>query len=850
MEYTETFLWKHSLGNKEYQHNMLITQLHDAYDRVHTNAAYVLDKIRVDFPNLTVHDISHVDGLWQVGSVIVGQGYDINPLEGFVLGCAFLLHDAVLSYDAAGGQEQLRSTLEWKDYFADYEKDLSLTKEQQQYEADFKTIRFLHAKYAEDLYDKLFIRSDKSKFYIIEDESLRKHLGRIICKIAASHHWNIDKVEKMGTQFSAPSGFPAEWRINPLKLACILRCADAGHIDSGRAPDYLLKILDLNGVSRDHWIFQNRLSQIDVDTRDSSKVIIKSYFPFTEKDFAAWNVAYEAVCVLNHEIKLSNAVLRKNNVQEFQVKGVSGSESQEELCKYIETEGWKPCDANIHIGNVENLIKNLGGEKLYGKEHKLEIVLRELIQNARDAIAARREIQENFEGQIHISVEEVEGITWFTVKDDGVGMSLRTIKDYLLNFGSSFWASDLSKREYPGLNSSQFKSVGCFGIGFYTVFMVATKVIVETRKYDEGFEDNLVLKFPNGLCLRPIISQKRSVYPTFSTVVRFALDGNKCKWNHTEIIKPNIQGVSSFEVPYSAVVANIVAGLDVDVFYSEHNENEKKVHTNIEKLELGTQEIAEWLKEITYANYRENFYTEYIDQNYKRVRKIIHNGICYGMAALNTLWQSKASYFDVTTIGGLSNFSHAGGGDEFLGCIIAEPDTAKRDGNIKYIDKTEWAKEQYRILYNKELNMYDELRLPYILGKYGIDMTDEMVILTYKKNRRSNLIKLKELLCSMKGKQQKLLLPLSNWTDKRVENYLDHERTGEKLLEDEILFIAADNSGFLSVKESDPDFPFNIIRCIKKIATDNCLVIDSQIENDRAVSRLNGLCNVYTIIVR
>ena len=90
--------------------------------------------------------------------------------------------------------------------------------------------------------------------------------------------------------------------------------------------------------------------------------------------------------------------------------------------------------------------------------------------------------------------------------DDGVGMSVSTIKDYFLNFGKSFWGSDLAKREYPGLRSSGFKSIGQYGIGFYSIFMVAAKVIVKTRKYDSSLDDNLVLKFPNGLGLSPIVS--------------------------------------------------------------------------------------------------------------------------------------------------------------------------------------------------------------------------------------------------------------------------------------------------------------------------------------------------------
>ncbi|MBA2593659.1 MAG: hypothetical protein M3495_02490 [Pseudomonadota bacterium] len=45
-------------------------------------------------PGLTVHDITHLDALWRVADQIAGPDYPINPAEAFVLGGAFLLHDA------------------------------------------------------------------------------------------------------------------------------------------------------------------------------------------------------------------------------------------------------------------------------------------------------------------------------------------------------------------------------------------------------------------------------------------------------------------------------------------------------------------------------------------------------------------------------------------------------------------------------------------------------------------------------------------------------------------------------------------------------------------------------------
>lgn len=835
MIYTDTTLWKASLADHNDRDDHLRKVLRDVFEVARKNTEEILDKIRIDFPSLTIHNITHVDSLWQVGSVIVGEKYEVNPLEGFVLGCAFLMHDAVLSYDAAGGQSFLRETVEWNDFYADYQKDDSLSSNKQLYEADFRTIRFLHAKYAETLYNKLFLRADGSSFYIIEDEIFRNHLGPLICKIAASHHWSIDSVEALGGQQAALTGYPMEWHINPMKLACIIRCADAGHIDTMRAPDYLLKLLSVNGVSRDHWVAQNHLSQIDVDIKDHEKVIISSNIDFKEEDFAAWNVACDAVQVLDHEIKSSNGLLRKYHISEFQAKGVSGAESRQNLSKYIKTDGWVPCDANIHISNVEGVIKGLGGENLYGKEHTFEIVLRELIQNARDAIAARRKRETGFDGEIHISIEQIDGNTWVDVTDNGVGMSMQTINDYLLNFGSSFWASDLAKSEYPGLNASDFKSVGRFGIGFYTIFMIASEVIIETRKYDDGLDGNLRIKFPNGLCLRPIISKHRGTSMNISTSIRFVIDNQKYQWGNIMEIKSGIHGVKSFSVPYANVLSYLTTSLDVDVYYSELGKDKRKIHTNIYSPDF---DRIQWLKDITYAEFRDNpKYLDYINNNYTRLRKICHNGKIYGLAALNTL-NDPFTCFSVTTIGGLATFDRYGGGTELLGCIFAEPLTAKRDVDTSNICKNDWVKEQYTILCQQGLTEEDKLYLPYIVGQYGVDMTDVMTVRVANNNIGVLTIELHNLLQLLKKCQWKLVLPLSSFSDNRLENYLDYERTRSVMNADELLFIVEKNSNFLNIIDSDSNF--NIMRCINVVAKKKMLNVNSVILDNKSVSHLDG----------
>jgi hypothetical protein len=76
-------------------------------------------------PYLTVHDITHLDGLWDVGSTIAGRSYPLTPGEGYVFGAAVLLHDAAMCLAAfPRGLAEIAATDEWKDTVAMLVTDL------------------------------------------------------------------------------------------------------------------------------------------------------------------------------------------------------------------------------------------------------------------------------------------------------------------------------------------------------------------------------------------------------------------------------------------------------------------------------------------------------------------------------------------------------------------------------------------------------------------------------------------------------------------------------------------------------------------------------------------------------
>src|SRR3546814_7808456 len=73
--------------------------------------------------------------------------------------------------------------------------------------------------------------------------------------------WSVQKVE---LQLSGDLGaLPQRTRnvVDKVKLSCLLRVADAIHLDSRRAPRFIRTITNPTGVSALHWAFQERIAR-------------------------------------------------------------------------------------------------------------------------------------------------------------------------------------------------------------------------------------------------------------------------------------------------------------------------------------------------------------------------------------------------------------------------------------------------------------------------------------------------------------------------------------------------------------------------------------------------------------
>jgi molecular chaperone HtpG len=101
------------------------------------------------------------------------------------------------------------------------------------------------------------------------------------------------------------------------------------------------------------------------------------------------------------------------------------------------------------------------------------VYVRELVQNAVDAITARRALDSGAPGRIHIEPRETTADGSLRIHDTGIGLTGDQVHELLATIGTS------SKRDPLGFARHDF--LGQFGIGLLACFLVSDEIEVVTR---------------------------------------------------------------------------------------------------------------------------------------------------------------------------------------------------------------------------------------------------------------------------------------------------------------------------------------------------------------------------------
>jgi len=513
--FENTSLWQNSLSDIAFTRDAdARNRLRDRLIDMRSRASHLVSLIPQDIPGLTVHDVTHLDALWETASLIAGPTYPLNPAEGFVFGAAVLLHDSAMSLAAyPGGLAEIKATPEWRDAVANHLRATGkeITPEhidsaplEISRAALADVLRDFHARRAGELPFVEWPSPDGTRESLIQDSDLRNAYGHIIGQIAASHWWPTSELRNLPQRVNAGPGVPMDWHVSPLKLACLLRVADAAHVDHRRAPRFLRALVQPEGASATHWAFQTHLGKPSID----KTFLVYTGSPFDIEEAGAWWLCYDMLALIDDELRSAHSLLDASDIPSFSATAVKNAKSPEAVATLITTRRWKPVDTELRVSDVPALVKLLGGERLYGADPA--VPLRELIQNAADAIRARRLLANlgPAAGKIIVQIrKDKQGATWVDVEDDGIGMSSSVLTGALLDFGKSFWGSAAMRREFPGLQSKGLKPTGRFGIGFFSVFMLGDEVTVTSRRHDAAASDTHTLDFRKGLRMRPILRE-------------------------------------------------------------------------------------------------------------------------------------------------------------------------------------------------------------------------------------------------------------------------------------------------------------------------------------------------------
>ncbi len=690
-------LWKSSLGaSVKGDASVALDRLRQSFLQFRSRAALLVAEIHRQLPDLTVHDITHLDGLWEMAGVIAGPNYRLTPVEAFVFGGAVLLHDAGMALVAyPNGLREICGGEVWDDLVtAEFERrferapkktELAKPPEEIKNHVVACMLRNLHAQQSE----RLAALSWKTKGhtapqFLIEDSEIRLALGRVIGLIAHSHWWPIQRLEaEFSRPIGAPSWCPKQWTVDPLKIACLLRLADASHIDARRAPSFLRALRQPNSSSDVHWSFQEKLQEPHV--AEDTLVYTSGYaFPFSEA--AAWWLCYDTLTMIDRELRQVDALLADKRQPRLLARRVAGVESPERIVSFVPTHGWLPIDAQVEVSDVPKLVKKMGGSELYGKN--LSAALRELIQNSTDAIKARRIVESRNAtwGEITVRLEKDKTGEWLEVADNGVGMSEQVLRRYLLDFGNSYWNSPLMLEEFPGLLANGMKPIGKYGIGFFSIFMLGSAVRVTSRRADAAQSSTLVMEFNTGLTVRPVIRRAEGFEQLRDggTSIRVWLD--------TPSAKPGglLTRGKEHSIKLGDLCRTIAPCLDVSLLVTEHGVSEQVCSAG----DWVTCAPEELLRRMPTFGPKSTPSITKCRELAKCVRILKNqNGEIVGRGCISPERFSEDYPHGVVTVGGLKACALSG----FTGVLTGLPRRASRDAATPIVEPSvlsTWATEQ------------------------------------------------------------------------------------------------------------------------------------------------------------
>ena len=195
-------------------------------------------------------------------------------------------------------------------------------------------------------------------------------------------------------------------------------------------------------------------------------------------------------------------------------------------------------NGNLSI-NSENIFPVI--KKWLYSDH--DIFVRELISNGCDAVTKLKKLSlmgefDEPDEPYRIDVTTSANDKTITFTDNGIGMTEEEVEKYINQI--AFSGAEAFLEQYKD-KATEEQIIGHFGLGFYSAFMVANKVTIETKSYKDG-EDAVYWECEDGL----EYSMKKCIKADRGTTITLYLNEDSYEFANEYRIKEVIDKYCSF----------------------------------------------------------------------------------------------------------------------------------------------------------------------------------------------------------------------------------------------------------------------------------------------------------------
>lgn len=472
------------------------------------------------FEEYTIHNIHHIDEMMRIIEWLIPDctKEKMTSAEWLMLTLAVYFHD--LGMVVTKEEYEKRDSSSFNGYKAQVLKEMDNTeyieyvKKQDDHFLYQEFVRENHAKRISQWISGSF-DTDLGEVSTIKDivkdilQNLDDMFKLDLAMICESHHKDdIDDFIKY--RVNNVYGNDSQERVNLNYVAIILRIADLLHITKDRTPSLTRRIINVsNPFSVVEWEKQKAVRAVQPKAKrdeeenineelEKDTIEITAYFQGAETAEAYFGLS-SYLQYTRKELQRCNEIVEKSQKKEGAIAyKFPWREIDESRITVI---GFETKKLQFTIAQ-ENILQLLVGHTLYNDS---SVVVRELVQNAIDAVKLQNQYElkrggKVTNGKIQIDWDETKRELCFW--DNGTGMTMYDVENFLLKVGASKYRDATVKKQFPN-----FSSISHFGIGILTCFMVANDIDIVTNSEEQNDVNCISLRKVNGNYLLRRISK-------------------------------------------------------------------------------------------------------------------------------------------------------------------------------------------------------------------------------------------------------------------------------------------------------------------------------------------------------